>query len=313
MEILEVNAKEYTQVINKPFHQYGTANFNNLNKDKCNEVYYLLFKDRKFRLGIIGGIRNNAFYSPFSAPFGGFTYISRDIRIQYIEDAIKTLRSWAVEKQLSSISITLPPAIYERSFIAKQANCLYREGFVISENNLNYSFDLEFLDDKYSEHIWYNARKNLKVSLNSGLEFYKCRTDEEKETAFDIIRKNRESRGFPLAMTMQQVLDTTQLIPADFFLVYNNLQTPIASAIVFHVTQEIVQVIYWGGIPGFAEIKPMNYIAFKVFEYYKSIEKMIVDIGPSTEGSTPNYGLCEFKESIGCDVFTKISLMLDLK
>jgi hypothetical protein len=32
-----------------------------------------------------------------------------------------------------------------------------------------------------------------------------------------------------------------------------------------------------------------------------------VDIGPSTENSIPNYGLCEFKESIGCTVVNKYS------
>jgi len=58
-------------------------------------------------------------------------------------------------------------------------------------------------------------------------------------------------------------------------------------------------------LPEFSEYKTMNFLSFSVFEYYKSQGIRIVDIGPSTENSVPNYGLCEFKESIGCDIAIK--------
>jgi len=38
-----------------------------------------------------------------------------------------------------------------------------------------------------------------------------------------------------------------------------------------------------------------------------------IDIGPSTENSIPNYGLCEFKESIGCDISPKYTFYKYLK
>jgi hypothetical protein len=305
MEIHEVTATEYTAIIQTPYHVFGSAAFNNLNNNKCDEVFYLLFREGKFRLGIIGGTRDNVFYSPFSAPFGGFTYLSDDVRLKYIEEAIKLLNVWATEKKLSSIIITLPPLLYDSSFISKQVNCLWREGFEISDTDLNYSFDLERFDDKYTERIWYNAHKNLKTAMNSRLNFQECKTDEEKTLAYNIIYGNRESRGYPLRMTLQQVFDTIHIIPADFFLVYNETNTPVASAIVFHVSQSVVQVIYWGDLPGYSEIKLMNFLSFSVFKYYKTIGKRAVDIGPSTENSIPNHGLGEFKESIGCRINPK--------
>ena len=75
MEILEVDSSEYQNLIPAPYHVFGSASFNELNKGKCDEVYYLLFKEGKFRLGLIGGRRGNLFTSPFSAPFGGFAYL----------------------------------------------------------------------------------------------------------------------------------------------------------------------------------------------------------------------------------------------
>jgi hypothetical protein len=307
MEIDEVSAKEYAEVI-KPYHVFGTAAFNDMNRSKCDEVFYLLFKDGKCRLGIVGGRINNKFNSPFSAPFGGFSFISGDIRLQYIEEAIRMLKNWAVEKRLASICITLPPPVYEKRFISKQVNCLWRGGFEISKVDLNYSFDLESLNECYIDRIWHNARKNLRIALNARLQFNKCITDEEKGLAYDIIRKNREVNGYPLRMTWQQVSETIHLISSDFFIVYDQKHVPVASAIVFQVSQFVVQVVYWGDIQGYSELKPMNFIAFKLFEYYRTTGNAIVDIGPSTENSIPNYGLVEFKESIGCSTSTKFTL-----
>lgn len=302
MEILEVSPKEYAETIKTPYHVFGSAAFNVLNSNKCAGVFYLLFREGKFRLGIIGGIRDNVFYSPFSAPFGGYSFISGDIRIQYIEEAIRLLKNWAIEKRFSSISITLPPAVYDSNFITKQINCLWRQGFTISEADLNYSFELEYFDDDYQEQIWYNARKNLRISFNAGLQFRKCTTDDEKLLTYNIISKNRESRGHPLRMSWQQVNDTMLIIQSDFFLVYNGNPSPVASAIVFHVNASSVRVIYWGDLPGYPEMKLMNFLSFKVFEYYKTSGKKIVELGISTENSVPNYGLCEFKEGIGCRI-----------
>ena len=97
-------------------------------------------------------------------------------------------------------------------------------------------------------------------------------------------------------MTWEQVYETAKIINADFFLV-NDMEKPIAAAIVFHVTHSIVQVIYWGDRVGYSEKKPMNFLAFKLFEYYKNVGIKIIDLGPSTLNSVPNHGLCEFKES----------------
>lgn len=308
MEILEVNASEYANIIQAPYFAFGSAFFNDLNKNKCDEVFYLLFREKKFRLGLIGGSRNTVFYSPFSAPYGGFSFLHDDIRLQYIEDAVKLLKKWALKKNFFSINITLPPAIFEGNFISRQVNCLWREGFELSKVDLNHSFNLKNLDEKYPEHIWYNAQKNLRIAMGSGLSFLKCERDEEKAQAYDIISQNRENRGYPLRMTWDQVNKTIRLIPADFFMVCDEKQAPVASAIIFHISKSMVQVIYWGDLQGFSEKKPMNFIAFSIFKYYKSADKEVVDIGPSTENSIPNYGLCEFKESIGCDINPKFTL-----
>jgi len=305
MEILEVSVKEYINSFPKPFQIFGSGDFNHLNKDNCDEIFCFVFKDKKVRLGIIGGIRRGTFYSPFSAPFGGFTFYNQDIRLQYIEEAIDLLEKGLLSKSIKEIQITLPPSIYNESFISKQINVFFRKGYKTSGIDLNYSFNLTNFNSDYSALLWRNARKNLNRSLKQKFSFKACTTIEEKSRAYQVIKKNRESRGFPLKMTWGQIQKTIAVIPADFFIL--NLENKeVASAMVFHISEKIVQVVYWGDLPEFSHLKTMNFLSYKVFEHYKNSNIQIVDIGPSTENSIPNYGLCEFKESIGCDISTKL-------
>lgn len=307
MEIIEVSSNEYSEIIKSSFHIFGTVEFNNYNKLKCENIHYLLFKDAKVRMGIIGGVNNNIFSSPFSAPFGGFTFVNEDIKINNIDESIKLLIHWAQNKGYASLNITLPPINYSESFLSKCFNCFNRSDFILNKVDLNYSFNLKDFSENYIDNIWHNARKNLNRSFKSNFEFIQCSTESEKLLAYEIIKNNRELRGFPLRMSYSQLIGTTSIIKADFFIVKNEVGVSVASAIVFHVSTKIVQVVYWGDLPEYNNLKTMNYLSFKVFEFYKFNKIEIVDIGPSSENSIPNLGLCEFKESIGCRITPKLS------
>jgi hypothetical protein len=307
MEIIEVSHEEYTRIIPAPYQAFGSAAFNHANEDKAASVHYLLFKEGKYRLGIVGGIREQIFLSPFSAPFGGFSFLQEDVRLQYLDEAAQQLSSWAIDRGLQEIKITLPPGIYQESFISKQVNSLFRNDFIIVKTDLNYAYHLQQFSANYPETTWYNARKNLKIALSNNFNFRLCSSKEEKEAAYEVIKQNREARGFPLRMTWQQVQLSASLLQADFFLAANSEGVSVAAAVVFHIAKGIVQVIYWGDLPAHAHLKTMNFLSFKVFEHYKQQGLEIIDIGPSTENSIPNYGLCEFKESIGCSIAPKFS------
>lgn len=303
MEIHEVDAIAYAEAFSKPSHFFNSAAFNVVNHYKCEKVFYLLFKDSKIRLGIIFGLRDNKLNSPFSAPFGGFEYTSEDIRLQQIDEAIQALINWTNTNKFEGIKIVPPSFFYNSNFLNKIFNCLYRAGFEKANVELNYQFPTIKFDENYQNSIWYNAKKNLKRALQSNVTFSKLEQSNGKE-AYDVIAKNRAARGFPLRMTWEQVAETMNVIAIDYFLVKKD-SNAIGAAVIFHVAPEIVQVVYWGDLPEYSECKTMNYLSFNIFKHYKEQGIKIIDIGPSTENSIPNYGLCEFKESIGCDIAIK--------
>ena len=164
-------------------------------------------------------------------------------------------------------------------------------------------------DEKYSEKIARNARKNLAIAKGKQFTFSYQSSIEGIENCYNIIKINRKERGFPLKMKLEQLLETTKLIKADGFLLsLENID--VASAIVFHVAPNVTQVIYWGDIPSLANNKTMNYLAWKVFDFYRTQTNVLfTDIGPSSDAGFPSNGLCDFKESIGCKVSSKFTLI----
>ena len=285
-------------------HLFNSLAFAYLNEDKCDELRLLDFKDHKPRMGIILGRRGGLLCSPFSAPFGGFVFAETDTSLEITDRAVKSLVRYADLHQLS-IRITLPPSFYHPQLVAKQTFSLLANGFRQLYCDVNYHFDLHAFVD-YTSILWRNARKNLQRAIREPFVFKRAETEDDIIAAYTTIQLNRQAKGYPLRMSLQQVLDTIKVIPADFFNLSMN-GANVAAAQVFHVAHDVVQVIYWGDVPGFENYRPMNFLAAKIVEYYKQAGLRYVDVGPSSEFGVPSIGLCNFKESIGCRVEDKYS------
>ena len=307
MEVIESDKWSFDEIIKNPYNAYSTGMFAELNEEKVDKVYFLLFKDSKYRLGVILGVNLNEAKSPFSAPFGGFIPIKKDVKLEVVESALFALENWLRENKIKNINITLPPNFYDPNFIGKQVSVLYRNGYKIENVDLNYHLVVDNLNSNDDELISRAARKNLNIALRSGLNLKLCTTSIEKKIAYDIIKQNREERSFPLRMSWESVVNTIQIIDADFFLCSSLTDSYVGSAMVFYVADKIVQIIYWGDLREYSSMKPMNFLSHKLHEFYIERGVRIIDIGPSTDKSMPNYGLCDFKESIGCEISTKYS------
>ena len=307
MEIIEATFEEYAGIMPAPYHVFNTAKFIEINKGKCEGVKYLLFKDNKYRMGLAAGVRNNMLVSPFSAPFGGFSFISADLRTSYIEQAVELLETYMVQNKLEGVKMTFPPLFYSDNFLAKLVNVLYRARYKTAWIDLDFYVDFEPAE-KYEDRMWHNARKNLRLAQNSGMEFRKCLDASEIKEVYDVIKTNRDEKGYPMTMAYHEVVNTADILPVDFFLCSKDNQS-VAAAIVYHVANGIVYVPYWGDKRAYGELKPMNFIARSVFEYYRAAGIKKVHIGIGTEQGVPNYGLCEFKESLGCKIMPKYTFV----
>lgn len=108
-----------------------------------------------------------------------------------------------------------------------------------------------------------------------------------------------------MRMTLEQVWQTVStVVEADIF-VLSHEENDVAAALVYHVADGIAQVIYWGDIREYSVLRPMNMLTYRVFKHYYDEGLRILDIGISTEDGVPNFGLCDFKQGIGCTTSLK--------
>lgn len=310
MKINSITAEEYEKVCSSYQYFYNSVQFHRLNQDKVDAVEYLVFGEKKKKLALAIGFKDGVMKIPYSAPFGVFEKLQPHIKLEEIEEAMYLLERRAKEKNLSKIFYRVPPIFYDESFLSKLQNVLLRSGYQIESCDLNYQFFLESIDT-YEDKILRNARKNLKKARQHGFLFVHCNMEVEKKEAYEVIAKNRKRKGYPLRMTYQQVMDTVQLTEHDFFLLKDGGEN-VAAAIVFRVNEHCYQVIYWGDVEGYADKRPMNLLAYEVYAYYVDKGIQVLDIGPSTEDGIPNYGLCDFKESIGCTMSSKYTFVKGL-
>ncbi len=303
MTISEITASEYGGLFSSQ-HVYNRTPFALLNEAKApGGVRFLSLGDGKQRFGITLGERDGRLLSPFSAPFGGFDMKGVQT-LQNMTEAVRLAADYA-HGQGKKLVVTLPPLIYGETQISKWINAFIGAGFTPTVD-LNYYFPLSHFRD-YTDYINRSARKNLHKAEKEDFSFVKVDTSDKAAVrrAYEVIRINREEHGYPLRMSFEQVWETvTNVVEADFFILSHGADD-VAAAQVYRVVDGIAQVIYWGDKRQFSALRPMNMLAYHVFRHYHEAGYRILDIGPSTEDGVPSFGLCEFKENIGCEATLK--------
>lgn len=313
MKVVRLSSEEYKKRLVNVQLQYNRMEFCEFNRWKVSDIHYLLFQDeKKGRFVIPFGEEDGCLAAPFSAPFCLPGEMSKSTSAEHYIQAIQALEKYAKNIRMKRIQITFPPFLYGERQVSYWLNAAFLSAWKLKELDLNYALDLRKIKIAgYENIIAYNARKNLRIAHEKKNQLYFCSSEKDCEKAYNIIRINRESKGYPLKMAFEQVEWTRNFVKGEWFSVINDTVWT-AAAVVFPVTEHVVQVIYWGDMPGNGS-KAVNFLAEQLAVYYADKGYDYLDIGPSTDHSEPNYGLISFKESIGCGIQSKQSIEKILK
>ncbi|MDO4320659.1 MAG: hypothetical protein Q4C34_08795, partial [Bacteroidales bacterium] len=189
----------------------------------------------------------------------------------------------------SQLKVVLPPPPYWP--VAAPAI-----GRLVADANFHYDM-ARFAD--YERWFSRSGRYSHHRGLKTDWRFEKT---DDIPRAYAVIDANRRAMGYPLAMSLEQVIATVSgPVDADFFVLSHD-GIDLAAAMIYRVTPDAMQVIYWGDLPLARPLRAMNHLAWRVFGWYAGNRPDIrtVDIGPSSSDGVRNEGLCQFKLSIGC-------------
>jgi hypothetical protein len=298
MTIEEIGSDEYSRLFDNSQLLYKSVGFNKLNIHKCDRLLFLLFKEGKQKLGLIAGIINNKFLCPFSAPFSCFSIDDDNIKFHYFNDSMIVLEEFLRKRTIENVKFVLPPRYYNDQVLAKLAMSFTMNKYSIFPEIDHYYYLKDYVkyeDDSMGKDMRYKIHKAVK----NNLIFRKASTIEEIRAAYDIISVNKSIKKYDQSIPFEELIEISKQIEVETFLIFHGT-VPIASAILYNLTPKISQIIYWGNLPVFSGLYPMNYLAWNLFKYYYKKNYDLIDLGTSMEGNEVNLGLCNFKESLGC-------------
>ena len=314
--VKRVNADEYEEIVTDRAVFFNEPIFTELNSDKADEVYYLiLMRENSARFGLIAGKVGTEFRTPFSAPYSYPVSIIDDSKQETIDAALETFEEYCADQGGESIRFVFPPLFYDEHLLSGWVSAFYRQGYQVINLDVNYALNLDKLnldEEDYGQLITQKGRKSLRRARRAGLEVVKCESEDDYREAYKIIQVGHESKGFPVKLSYEQLMNTLKLVKHDAFIVKKD-GIGIVAEVLYRINDRIVQGIYTGTHPDYMNYSGMNLLTYYTIRYYGAQGYKILDKAIATEDSRPNYGLCNFKESVGCERSLKFTFRKALK
>ncbi len=298
MELKEIDIRDFDSLFPQRHSVYDSARFNVLNGSKVQamKAFALFGEGSNPLVGQIFGLRDGTWCAPFSAPFSVASTNGQGNRyVSHFYTAICRVINQPVR-------LVWSPDVYGVDIPSLQ------ESRRTVDANFHYPLD-RIKNGDYENFLSRSGRYNHHRALKHPFVFTET---VDIPRAYAVIAANRQAMGYPLAMTLEQVMETVKIIPAHFFVMTLD-EEDIAAAMIYDVAPSIAQVIYWGDLPHVRPYRAMNHLAFKVFEWY-SVNRpdiSLIDIGPASTDGVRNEGLCQFKLSVGCVETEKTTLLLN--
>lgn len=294
--LLETTKKTYSQCFPANANPYISEGFLSLNEHKADKIIRLM-KDDDPTIGLIAGIKDNTLNSPFSAPFGGFHYSHEYLAYDAVFQFISDLKEYASTQKLDSISITLPPDIYQVNMNAKFVNAFIRNGYEMSVPNITHWINLPDFDGTWNKS---NIGQKCRKAIKNQLTFEEATNETSKREAYDVIHTNRIVQERNIYMTFEDVMRVNEVMPVDFLLVRDNNGEAIGAGVFYRGHEKIIQGIFMGDVIEKRNLFIMDYMYMKFYEHYKNLNYEYIDLGTSSSDGDPNIGLVRFKEIHNC-------------
>ncbi len=310
-KIRRVDADIYKSIVPDRENLFNEPEFCELNKDNADEVYYLIvMKDESERFGVIIGRRNNVAFCPFSAPSSYPVAIKNHPKQESIDATMLVLHDYLRENGIKEINWVLPPMYYNENLLSGFISAFYRLNYNVKDVDVSYALDLQRLSsdrDVYGEQITSKGRKGLRRAERNELIIKRCESEEDYKRAYDIVKAGHEYMGYPVRLSFEKLMKTLEIVDHDVFIVEGNNGEGIVSEFLYRINKEIVLGVYTGTMPEQRDKNGMNLLTYFTIKYYSELGYKIIDKSISTAKSEPNYGLMNFKESVGCSRSLKYS------
>ncbi|MDE6267883.1 MAG: hypothetical protein K2M04_02250 [Muribaculaceae bacterium] len=253
-----------------------------LNARKASAVHYLSVGPGVIALG--ESIANGLLSSPWSAPYAP---LHPELLARFPE-AIEALRAYAASRSLT-LRLTLPP-----TFLSPAPPTLLSasDGW----NDINFHIDA---DTWSTLNLHRDVRRMLRRADESG-QTASTLPLTELPRVYAIVDRNHRERGYPVAMSLDDVEATATLVPTSLHVVTSPDEGDVAAAIWFHVAPRVAHAVLWGNLTHSTARFPMYQLARHAVSTLPDLWGIRwLDLGPAAIAGEIDRGLARFKRHIG--------------
>lgn len=250
------------------------------------------------------------FRSPLRGTYGGIEVLGGDVSaidvfVAQVEEHLRTAGAKTVE-------LALAPFAHNPNRSALVLNVLLRHGYTIVRQDINYHLPVDA--EPLLEKMERNNKKRVRKCQREGCVFSQCTSEAEFAQVYDVIRQNRQSKGFPVTMDFEHLMTMKKMFPDVWqFFATRRGDTMIASSVCIRIHPNVLYVFYWGDLPSEHAYSPVAFHAENLYRYCQQEKIGILDIGTSTDSGVPNVGLMTFKSRLGCQLSPKLVMSKTLQ
>jgi hypothetical protein len=252
---------------------------------------------------------NFSFVSPKRGTFGGVT-LDEPVPLRLLERFIIAMKEYLINAGAQSIAIKCAPFGHDLALSSVVTNILLRQEFRISCHDLNYEM---LVDDRpFAARVDYGNNKRIRKCINAGF-FAELIESTDYPKVYQVIKQNRERRGFPITMSLEQLGQMVKVFPKRmrFFAVYSDADRAsiVAAAVCIAISDSVLYVFYWGDAADVESYSPVALLADGIYAHCQQMGIKCLDVGTSTLEGEPNQGLVTFKKNLGFSESLKFSFI----
>lgn len=242
------------------------------------------------------------FFGHKGSTFGGITISSNIYTASMIDELMKGLQEFLVEKGFEKIYLKMVPDIYQRENTDLLDYFLYKSGFQCYDE-LNYYMVMENYKEDITAPFTAGKRRDYRYSLKNALTFKKLETVDEIAQYYEVLLMNLNKLKLQAVHSLDDLLDLKFNRFDDrieFYGVYIN-EKLVAGSMLFYFGDDIVHTQYLSSNEQYLKFFPMDFLICNLIRMAVEKDMRIFSFGICTEdrGRYLNLGLSRFKEGFG--------------
>jgi hypothetical protein len=242
------------------------------------------------------------------SPFGSFV-MTPDSQEADLYSLVEKMLLWSAKHGTTNLVIRSFPEIYQSPHNSLIRNVLVKSGFGVKYEDIT-----QVIEVSAARSMKLNIHKQRRIRQAESLSFsFRQLPVDYLDEAYERIVESRESKGYPITMTLKDLKVMFRLFPDEYLLfgVFDQSKL-IAAAVCIKVNSEILYCFYVGDALAYRHHSPVTLLTSKVFEYCRANHFKMLDLGMSTDKGILNKGLYAFKKSFGSIESRKLTFLKQL-